>query len=59
MLDPICLKCDAKWQSEMLERKRQYSCPMCTEPGLRVMKNGEATDKAWPTTDARKGKEVL
>ncbi len=44
----ICKKCNAKWPTEMLERKGQYSCPLCQEPNMRVMKDGEATEEAWP-----------
>ena len=52
MLDLICLKCGAKWSSEMLERKRQFACPLCQEPGMRVMKDGEATEEVWPQEQA-------
>lgn len=49
MLDLICLKCSAKWQSGTLERKRQYACPLCKEPGMRVMNaKGNATEECWP-----------
>jgi len=44
----ICLKCGSKFDADFLERKRQYACPLCKEPGLRVMnERGEATDQAW------------
>lgn len=56
----VCTKCSAKWIAEALDRKRQYACPLCKEPGMRIMDaKGEATEEGWPTTDARKGKEAL
>lgn len=45
MLDLICLKCNAKWLSEMLDRKKVYACPCCGEPNMRYMnEKGEATE---------------
>ena len=44
----ICLKCGSSFDAAFLERKGQYACPLCAEPGLRVMKDGEATDEGWP-----------
>lgn len=52
MPDPvwvICTKCGSKFDAAFLERRRQYSCPMCAEPGLRIMDaKGNATEESWP-----------
>ena len=49
MPDLICLKCGSKWDSKYLERKGVRACPLCKEPGLRVMDDkGNATDEEWP-----------
>lgn len=44
----VCLKCGSKFSTAFLGRKGQYACPLCKEPGLRVMKDGEATEESWP-----------
>lgn len=49
----ICLKCGSKFDTRPLERKQTLACPLCKEPGLRVMDaNGNATDKTWPREEA-------
>lgn len=50
MPDLICLKCGSKWDSRYLERKGVHACPLCSEPGLRVMDaKGQATEECWPS----------
>lgn len=47
----ICLKCGLKITLRTLEIKKQYHCPMCNEPGLRVYNPNQpyATDgPIWP-----------
>jgi DNA-directed RNA polymerase subunit RPC12/RpoP len=42
----VCLKCGSKFDTRPLERKQILACPLCKEPGLRVMNaKGEATDE--------------
>jgi hypothetical protein len=49
MPDLLCLKCNSKWDSQYLERKGVYACPLCNEPGLRYMReDGTASEETWP-----------
>ena len=52
MPDPVwvvCTKCGSKFDKRPLDRKRIFACPLCKEPGLRVMdEKGNATDEIWP-----------
>jgi DNA-directed RNA polymerase subunit RPC12/RpoP len=45
----ICTKCGASFARWLMERKQAFACPLCKEPGLRVMSaKGEATEETWP-----------
>jgi DNA-directed RNA polymerase subunit RPC12/RpoP len=52
MPDPtwvICTKCISKFDASFLERRQEYACPLCSEPGLRIMDaKGNATEESWP-----------
>ena len=49
----ICTKCGASFARWLMERKQAFACPLCKEPGLRVMSaKGEATEECWPKDEA-------
>ena len=52
MLNLICLKCGAKWNDEILERKQYYACLNCKEPGLRTMDDKGEAGEIWPKEGA-------